>query len=108
MSLNMLGWKKVRFGDLLSEKEIYKAKAYNKEDLLIAKYPDDNTISYVTRTEPNNSVECFVYDNNLENIEKGNALVIGDTTATVSYQKYPFVAGDHIVVIRPKWLNEYN
>ena len=48
MSLNMIGWKKVRFGDLLSEKEIYKAKAYSKEDLLIAKYPDDNTISYVT------------------------------------------------------------
>lgn len=108
MSLKMHGWKEVRFGDLFTEKEIYKAKAYSKEDLLIAKYPDENTISYVTRTEANNSVECFVYDNNLEKTEKGNALVIGDTTATVSYQKYPFVAGEHIVVIRPKWLNEYN
>ena len=107
MNLNMANWRKIRFGDLFSEKDIYKAKAYSKEDLIIAKYPDKNTISYVTRTEANNSVEAFVYDNNLEKIEKGNALVVGDTTATVSYQKYPFVAGDHIVVIRPKWLNEY-
>ena len=101
-------WKKIRFGNLFEEKEIYKAKAYSKEELEIARFPSNNTISYVTRTEPNNSVEAFVVNENLEHIEPGNALVVGDTTATVSYQKYPFVAGDHIVVIRPKWLNEYN
>ena len=65
MNLNIDNWKKIRFGDLFSEKDIYKAKAYCKEDLIIAKYPDENTISYVTRTEANNSVEAFVYDNNL-------------------------------------------
>lgn len=108
MSLNTENWKKVRFGSLFKDAEIYKAKAYSKEELEIQKYPTKDSISYVTRTEPNNSVEAFVINNGLEHIEDGNALVIGDTTATVSYQKYPFVAGDHIVVIRPQWLNELN
>lgn len=108
MSLNSKNWKKIRFGDLFKDNEIYKAKAYSKEELEIAKFAANNTISYVTRAEPNNSVESFVVNDNLEFVEEGNALVVGDTTATVSYQKYPFVAGDHIVVIRPKWLNEYN
>ena len=40
------------------------------------------------------------------NYEAGNAIVIGDTTATVSYQPSPFVCGDHIVVVRADWLNE--
>ena len=108
MNLNFEKWRKVPFGNLFSKEDIYKAKAYTKEELEIQKYPTADSLSYVTRTEPNNSVEAFVVNNNLEFIEAGNALVVGDTTATVSYQKYPFVAGDHIVVIRPKWLNELN
>ena len=107
MKLNTSTWKKVRFGDLIPEGNIYKAKAYSKDELEIAKYPNEDTIPYVTRTEPNNSVEAFIEENNLDGIEFGNALVVGDTTATVSYQRDPFVAGDHIVVIRAPWLNEF-
>ena len=40
-------------------------------------------------------------------IENGNAITIGDTTATCFYQKDEFVWGDHIVVCRAEWLNLY-
>lgn len=99
-------WKKFRFGNLISE--IYKAKPYTKEELEFSKYENiKGIIPYVTRTEPNNSIEGFVLDADFEGIEKGNALVIGDTTSTISYQPDDFIAGDHIVVIRAKWLNYY-
>lgn len=93
------------FGDLISV--IKKAKAYKKEDLTICKSSDKNSIPYVTRTEPNNSVDCFVSNATDLKKEKGNALIIGDTTATVSYQPQSFIAGDHIVVIYANWLNKW-
>ena len=96
---------KFEFGNLINV--IKKAKAHKKEDLIICKPFDENSIPYVTRTEPNNSVECFIKNTKELKIEKGNAIVVGDTTATVSYQLQPFVAGDHIVVIYADWLNQW-
>lgn len=105
MNLNIEKWKTFRLGDLIDK--IYKSKAYNKTDLQTFDYYDANLIPYVSRTESNNSVDCFVEKSNFEKIELGNAIIIGDTTSTVSYQRDCFVTGDHIVVIRAKWLNEF-
>ena len=105
MNLQISEWKEFEFGRLI--KEIYKAKAYNKDELDYSETYRDGDIAYVTRTEPNNSVECFVNEHDLDNVEEGNAIVIGDTTATITYQRDRFVAGDHIVVIRADWLNIY-
>lgn len=105
MNLNLEEWQEFRFGDLLSE--IYKAKVYKDEDLVFSTQLNSATVPYVTRTEINNGVKAFVIKDGLPTIENGNALVIGDTTATVSYQKTPFITGDHIVVIRADWLNEF-
>lgn len=106
MEINIKNWKNFRFGDLITE--IYKAKPYTKEELEFSKYENTiGTIPYVTRTEPNNSIEGYVFDVDFEGKERGNALVIGDTTATISYQPDDFIAGDHIVVIRAEWLNYY-
>lgn len=105
MNLSIDKWKTFRFGDLIDK--IYKSKAYNKIDLQTFEYYDTNLIPYVSRTESNNSVDCFVEKNNFDKVEPGNAIVVGDTTSTVSYQKNCFVTGDHIVVIRAKWLNEF-
>lgn len=105
MNLDTKSWKTFRFGDLISE--IYKAKAYKDEDLSFSKKLTEDSIPYVTRTDLNNGVKAFALRERLENIEKGNALVIGDTTATISYQKDDFIAGDHIVIVRTNWLNEY-
>lgn len=105
MNLDTSNWKSFRFGDLISK--IYKAKAYKDEELNFANRFKTPSIPYVTRTDLNNGVKSFVLNEGLENIEKKNALVIGDTTATISYQKDDFIAGDHIVVIRADWLNEY-
>lgn len=107
MTIDVTNWKKKRFGDLIEEKDIYKSYAYSKDEMDIIEFYETNSIPFVSRTENNNSVDCYVNKEGLEHIEKGNALVIGDTTATISYQKDEFVTGDHIVIIRADWLNEY-
>ena len=107
MIIDISQWKKFRFGDLIEENNIYKSYAYSKDEMDIVEFYESNSIPFVSRTEINNSVDCYVNRDGLEHVEKGNALVIGDTTATISYQKEEFVTGDHIVIIRADWLNEY-
>ena len=100
-------FKIIRFGELIKPENIYKSNAYTKEELELREYNEENTIPFVSRTELNNCVDGFAVNNGLEKIEEGNAIVVGDTTATVAYQKEQFITGDHIVVIRADWLNEY-
>ena len=107
MIIDISQWKKFRFGDLIEENNIYKSYAYSKDEMDIVEFYESNSIPFVSRTEINNSVDCYVNRDGLEHVEKANALVIGDTTATISYQKEEFVTGDHIVIIRADWLNEY-
>ena len=106
MIIDLNNWKKFKFGNLINKEDIYKSKAYVKDEMQIIDFFDKNSIPFVSRTELNNSVDCFVNKDGLEYIEKGNAIVIGDTTATVSYQERDFVTGDHIVIIRAEWLNK--
>ena len=105
MKLDVSAWKPFRFGDLIDE--IHKAKAYAKIELTASLHKKDDYIPFVSRTETNNSVDCYVLEKEVPNIEPGNAIVIGDTTATISYQPNSFVTGDHIIVIRAQWLNPY-
>ena len=107
MNLNKSQWKEFRFGDLISD--IYKAKAINKDDLTVAT-DNINAIRYITRTGENNGCELLadIRDIDTKIIEKGNAITIGDTTATCFYQEEDFITGDHMVVIRAdSWLNPY-
>lgn len=97
-------WGKFMVGDLFTQ--IYKAEAHTKDDYDSAESITSLAIPYVSRTNTNNGVDGFIVDNPT-GIESGNAIIIGDTTATVSYQKDEFICGDHIVVLRAKWLNEY-
>lgn len=98
-------WKEFHLGDLFLE--MYKAKAHVKGELECYDVPADNTIRFVSRTEINNGCDCYVLNNNLSGIEKGNAISIGDTTATCFYQGEDFVCGDHIVICRADWINLY-
>ena len=94
-------------GNLISQ--IYKAKSINKDVLIPATDPS-HSIRYITRTAENNGCELIadIREINPKIIEKGNAISIGDTTATCFYQNEDFIAGDHIVVIRADdWLNQY-
>ena len=106
MIINTQNWKTFKFGNLINPGNIYKSKAYVKDEMQIVDFYNQNAIPFISRTECNNSVDCFVNKEGIESIEKGNAIVIGDTTATVSYQEKNFVTGDHIVIIRAKWLNK--
>jgi hypothetical protein len=98
------------FGKLVSD--VYKATAFTKEDLVEVPYTDLKTgdyVRYITRTALDNGCEMLVArEKNLEDdIEAGNAISIGDTTATCFYQSEDFVAGDHMVVVRAEWLNPF-
>lgn len=107
IKLDITIWKEFRFGDLISN--IYKARAINKDDLTLAS-DFQHSIRYITRTEENNGCELLadVRMVDEQNIENGNAISIGDTTATCFYQDEKFITGDHMVVVRAdNWLNKY-
>lgn len=105
MKLNTPSWKRIVFGTIIDEP--YKAYAHAKIELETSNDWKSGHVPFVTRTENNNGVDCYVPREELQETELGNAIVIGDTTATISYQKNEFGTGDHIVVIRSNWLNEY-
>jgi len=96
-----------RFGDLLCGGSIYKARANSKIELTTSPQIAINFVPFVSRSEENNSVDCYVSADEVQDIEGGNAITIGDTTSTIAYQPKPFATGDHIVVIRAPWLNVY-
>lgn len=105
MNLNIETWKEFKLRDLFTE--IYKAEAHVKSDFDFLGVPCDNAIRFISRTEDNNGCDCYIINDGLSGIEKENAIVIGDTTATLSYQADPFICGDHIVVCRAEWINIY-
>ena len=89
MRLNVRDWKEFRLGNLISQ--IYKAKSINKDVLIPATDPS-HSIRYITRTAENNGCELIadIREINPKIIEKGNAISIGDTTATCFYQNEDF------------------
>lgn len=105
MNLDDRKWIPFIFGDLIAE--IYKAKAHAKIDLTTSTNKVNGYIPFVSRTETNNSVDCYVLESDVQDIESGNAITVGDTTSTIAYQSDRFVTGDHIIVIRAPWLNQY-
>lgn len=98
-------WRVFRVEDLFDS--IYKVPSYDCNELERIDAWGDAAIPYVTRTDLDNGVKSFVLGARLANIEAGNAIVIGDTTSTISYQSGPFVAGEHIVAARADWMNKY-
>lgn len=104
MKIDTNNWKVFCVGDLFNE--IYKVTSYDDGDLEMCAACAEDAIPYVTRTDMNNGVKSFVHGASLVNVEEGNAIVIGDTTATISYQPKSFVAGEHIIAARAIWMNE--
>lgn len=100
-------WESFSFGRLITEENIYKAKAYSKTELVTSDVWKEGFIHFVSRTEENNSIDCYAMKSDFSDIEEGNAITVGDTTSTIAYQSEPFVNGDHIIVIRADWLNKY-
>lgn len=107
LKLESSKWKAFKFGNLIESKNIYKAKAYSKIELEISKIKKDNYVPFISRTEANNGLDCYVALNESIKLESGNAITIGDTTSTIAYQSESFTTGDHIIVIRANWLNKY-
>lgn len=105
LELNEDNWHEFAFGRLINK--IYKAHAYTKDDLTEQSVKLDSTLRYITRTAEDNGCELIVKNEELSYVEDGNAITIGDTTATCFYQEEQFVTGDHMIVIRADWLNTY-
>lgn len=104
MKIDTSEWKDFYAGELFSS--IYKVASYCDEELTRGSAYDEGAIAYVTRTDQDNGVKSLVRGASLTNVESGNAIVIGDTTSTISYQPSPFVAGEHIIAARADWLNK--
>lgn len=105
LQLNTKEWKWFRIGDYFDKP--YKATAYNAISLTPCEKESDNSIAYITRTDVNNGCKNYVVNEGFTDIEMGNAITIGDTTATIYYQENEFICGDHMVVVRSKFLNKY-
>lgn len=105
LKLNKDRWQEFEFGRLI--KSIYKAHAYTKDDLTEQNVKLDSTLRYITRTAEDNGCELIVKNEAISYVEEGNAITIGDTTATCFYQEEKFVTGDHMIVVRANWLNTY-
>ncbi len=105
LNLNDRKWKEFVLGNLLDN--IYKAKAHIKNEMEIFYRRDESYLPFISRTEENNGCDGYVINKDLEGIEEGNAIIIGDTTSTVFYQKDAFITGDHIIVCRADWINPY-
>lgn len=105
MKLETTTWKEFRLGNLFTQ--MYKAEAHIKGEYDFSDTPFDNSIKFISRTEENNGCDCYILNRDLTGIENGSAIVIGDTTATCSYQDAPFVCGDHMVVCRGDWINTF-
>lgn len=103
--MNQSNWKEFTFGKLINKP--YKATAYTKDDLEVTTLDNNNSIRYITRTAENNGCELIINRTNDLNVEEGNCITIGDTTATIFYQNKQFITGDHMVVIRAPWMNIY-
>lgn len=98
-------WREFRVEELFDS--IYKVASYDDSELERVDVCSEQAIPYVTRTDLDNSVKSLVLSAGLADIEAGNAIIIGDTTSTISYQPGPFVAGEHIIAARADWMNKY-
>lgn len=99
MDINVQEWKEFVVERIFDS--IYKAKAHTKEEVMEC----ERGLHFVSRTDTNNGVDITVKYDNYDGIEKGNCITIGDTTATCYYQNEDFIAGDHMVILRAKWMN---
>ncbi len=105
LSLDTSKWQWFRLGDYLSA--IYKANAYNFIELQECLPNHKDAIPYITRKDTNNGCRGYVINDGFNQIEKENAITIGDTTSTIDYQAKDFICGDHIVVLRSSYFNKY-
>lgn len=105
IKLSDRAWQWFELGSLIEEPT--KGVAYSDYELNECGAKDSNRINYITRTNTNNGCKSIVLNENYSGIENGNAITIGDTTATIYYQPIPFICGDHMVIIRAPWLNIY-
>ena len=86
----------------------YKATAYNAIELQPCSADTPEAIPYITRTEENNGCKFYVQlSDEITDVEDANAITIGDTTATINYQKTRFICGDHMVILRSPHFNKY-
>ena len=107
VELNVNTWKQFPFTKVF-DLGIGKGKPQTKESVQPCDCREKNKILYVTRTDLNNGSVGYVLKDSTFDIEPGNAIIIGDTTATCFYQEFEFITGDHIVVLRSKYLNKYS
>jgi len=80
------------------------SSSIDKKNLVadVGKFP------YITRTERNNGIDCFVGEQNNYTLDNGNCITVGLDTQTAFYQPTAFYTGQNIQILRNENLNANN
>lgn len=103
LNLKNTNWKEFVFENIFSINSTN--SGIDKNKLILNK----GNIPYITRTDKNNGIDCFVgKQNDKYKIEKKNVITIGLDTQTVFYQEYEFYTGQNIQILKCDKLNKNN
>lgn len=95
-------WRVFNLTDIFSIRATSSGIDKNKLNLIEGEFP------YVTRTDRNNGIQCFVCEQPNYKLDEGNCITVGLDTQTAFYQSTAFYTGQNIHVLRNERLNSYN
>ena len=99
--LNQKRWRTFNLIDVFSIHATSSGIDKNKLDLTTGEFP------YVTRTDRNNGIQCYVCEQPSYKLDAGNCITVGLDTQTAFYQPKAFYTGQNIQILRNDHLNEY-
>ncbi|MBQ3726938.1 MAG: restriction endonuclease subunit S [Selenomonadaceae bacterium] len=99
-SLNEKIWRPFNLSDVFSIRATSSGIDKNKLK------PEDGEYPYVTRTDRNNGIQCFVCAQPDYKLDDGNCITVGLDTQTAFYQPTAFYTGQNIQILRNDRLNK--
>ncbi|MBQ8997163.1 MAG: N-6 DNA methylase [Clostridium sp.] len=96
-------WKEFKVENLF---DIFNSSPHHKKDLEISNKKQD-IIPYITRTNLNNGLECFVNKKDTFKTNPGNIIIFGAENATFFYQPFEHITGNKIYGIQHEEFDKY-
>ena len=94
-------WRIFNLTDIFSIRATSSGIDKNKLDLT------EGEFSYVTRTDRNNGIQCFVCEQPNYKRDAGNCITVGLDTQTAFYQPTDFYTGQNIQILTSEHLNKH-
>ncbi|MBR6713144.1 MAG: restriction endonuclease subunit S [Selenomonadaceae bacterium] len=99
--LNEKTWQIFNLSEVFSIRATSSGIDKNKLNLTAGEFP------YVTRTDRNNGIQCYVCEQPDYKLDAGNCITVGLDTQTAFYQPTDFYTGQNIQILRNDHLNEH-